>query len=322
VITGRCGETESQTPELLAVENKIYNKWSRWLSASAALTATLVTNLAVAIVVAGWSTTVFASNTKPIIYLTFDDGPSSDGVTDALLQLLEHHNARATFFVTGARVKFNPEKIARIIDGGHAIGNHTTNHSLLTNLLDHEVMYEFNTTTDRVIDAGGSYLNCFRAPFGATNLRVEQIASQLGLKSIGWDIDTRDWDSHAGIDEILLQLDDVYSRSVVLMHDGPGSRWKTLEALTVWMDDMAQNFEFRALPQCEQGYERYAALQSSVQLQTQSSVVSSEQQQMKVDEVTLPAASYKHVIPQDIPALVEKLRGYKFSLHSELVGDL
>jgi len=315
-VDGRFGVTEFRTPDQLAVKNKNYKKWSWWRPVSAAK-AILVANMAAAMLIAGLSTPVIADTTKPIIYLTFDDGPSSDGVTDAFLELLERHNARATFFVTGARVQLNPEKIVRIIDGGHAIGNHTTNHTLLTNLPDHQVINEFNTTTDRVIDAGGSYLSCFRAPFGATNIRVKQIASQLGMTSIGWDIDTRDWDSRAGIDEILLQLDDVYGHSVVLMHDGPGSRWKTLEALTIWMDDMAQSFEFRALPQCGQGYERYASLQ------TQSSESLSVRPQVKSDEVKgSSTTSHKDVIRQDIPALVEKLRGYKFSLYSELVGDI
>ena len=110
------------------------------------------------------------SNTqKPIVYLTFDDGPSGDNVTEHILDVLAEHNAKATFFVTGSRVRANPEKIARIIYDGHVLGNHTLNHSHLTTLSDQQIAEEFIMTSEYVFDAGGPGLNCFRAPFGATD---------------------------------------------------------------------------------------------------------------------------------------------------------
>ena len=52
---------------------------------------------------------------KPVIYLTFDDGPSSDDVTERLLDILAIYNARATFFVTGARARAAPGKSVRLL---------------------------------------------------------------------------------------------------------------------------------------------------------------------------------------------------------------
>jgi len=62
------------------------------------------------------------------LFLTFDDGPIK-GVTERLLDLLQAHNAKATFFCIGKNVKKNPEIFERIIQEGHTVGNHTFNHS-------------------------------------------------------------------------------------------------------------------------------------------------------------------------------------------------
>ena len=75
------------------------------------------------------------SNNKPVVYLTFDDGPSADDVTDRILAVLDRHDAKATFFVTGGRVHANPEKVIRILAAGHGLGNHTHSHGNLTCLL-------------------------------------------------------------------------------------------------------------------------------------------------------------------------------------------
>jgi len=187
---------------------------------------------------------------KPVVYITFDDGPSSDGVTDELLEVLERHNAKATFFVTGDRARANPAKIRSIIAAGHAIGNHTTSHSRLPDLFDHQVAAELSSTNLYVLDAGGPAMSCFRAPFGAVNQQVVAIADRLGLSKVGWDIDTRDWDPYTNINEIAVQLEDAQHNSVVLLHDGPNARWRSLRVFTRWIDDVGHLYSFEALPEC------------------------------------------------------------------------
>jgi len=62
-----------------------------------------------------------------VLYLTFDDGPTPD-VTGRVLSMLEEANARATFFCIGRNVERNPEILQRILNAGHAVGNHTYSH--------------------------------------------------------------------------------------------------------------------------------------------------------------------------------------------------
>ena len=188
---------------------------------------------------------------KPIVYLTFDDGPSGDGVTDELLDVLERHNARATFFVTGARVLANPEKIRLIYRAGHALGNHTVSHTRLTNLFEHQIAAELSATNLYVMEAGGPPMTCFRAPFGAVNQKVVSIADSMGMARVGWTIDTRDWDPYADIRDIASQLERAGHKSVVLMHDGPRARWRSLKLFTRWIEDFGHLYSFEPLPECE-----------------------------------------------------------------------
>lgn len=187
---------------------------------------------------------------RPVVYLTFDDGPSADFVTEEVLQLLARHNATATFFITGDRVLRDGGKIAEIVYAGHAIGNHTHKHSKLTEISEAQVLKELTTASDVILAAGGPPQTCFRPPFGATNKRINQLAKQLGMVPVGWSIDTRDWESSTSIEEIAAALDRTGSDSVVLLHDGPSHRSKMLLALSAWMETSAHKYQFRALPEC------------------------------------------------------------------------
>ncbi|MGB4535628.1 MAG: polysaccharide deacetylase family protein, partial [Tenuifilaceae bacterium] len=61
------------------------------------------------------------------VYLTFDDGPT-EGVTPWVLDKLKEHSARATFFCLGKKVEMHPDIYQRILDEGHAVGNHSYSH--------------------------------------------------------------------------------------------------------------------------------------------------------------------------------------------------
>ena len=79
--------------------------------------------------------------TKPMVALTFDDGP--DGTwTPQVLDLLYENDARATFFLLGERLNDNQLLVEEMVSAGHEIGNHTDTHPDLTKLSDFEVQYE------------------------------------------------------------------------------------------------------------------------------------------------------------------------------------
>ncbi len=244
-----------------------------------------------------WSAGADVADTRPIVYLTFDDGPSADGVTDEILDLLAQYGAKATFFVTGQRVRHNGSKIPEIMYGGHAIGNHTYSHVNLRNTSSEEVVKELKAAGDEISRAGGPPLTCFRPPFGATDNRVNSISAELGMTPVAWSLDTRDWQPSVFSLEIFETLDRSRDGSVVLMHDGPAKRSKTLVALADWMAVAAHRYQFRALPECQS----YGAGEQFALLDDQ--------------ELDL------NVEPETLQSLLLKLQSYRFVLQSEAARE-
>ena len=232
-------------------------------------------------------------DTRPTVYLTFDDGPSSDSVTTDILELLARYDAKATFFVTGQRARKVPSRIPEILYAGHAIGNHTDSHVHLVDSSSIEIVKELKAAGKAVTDAGGPQLTCFRPPFGATDNRVNSIALELGMVAIGWSADTRDWDSLIQTTAIYDILDRSSDGSIVLMHDGPTHRGKTLQALSDWMAVAAHRYQFQALPACLP----YGA-------SSQFAANDDQEPDSLLEKETLET-------------LLAKIRSYRFSLQSE-----
>ncbi len=96
---------------------------------------------------------------KPVA-LTFDDGPSA--WTPAVLDLLRENEARATFFVIGARVRERPQELRRIVSEGHEVGSHTLTHPRLTEIGDDEVRAEIAGGVEAVEEALGERPRLYR----------------------------------------------------------------------------------------------------------------------------------------------------------------
>ncbi len=184
---------------------------------------------------------------KPIVYLTFDDGPSHDDVTDRVLETLAYHDIKATFFVLGSRVRMAPHKLQAIVDAGHAVGNHTYSHRALVTLSNSEIRKEFRATAEVVRKVAGIDMHCYRPPFGSFNKRVTSIASAEGLAEMLWTVDTLDWRQNQDRQTIRTSLRRVSNGSVVLLHDGPVNRESTWEALSTWLAEAVHHYEF-AIP--------------------------------------------------------------------------
>lgn len=126
---------------------------------------------------------------KPMVALTYDDGPGGESETK-ILDCLEKNNAVATFFYMGKMVSKNPEKIKRAQNMGCELGNHTWSHPLLTKHTSEEVKEEISKTNEAIKSACGSYPTLFRPSYGDTNDSVNALS---GLPVIMWSIDTLDW---------------------------------------------------------------------------------------------------------------------------------
>ncbi len=124
---------------------------------------------------------------KPMVALTFDDGPKP-GVTDEILDVLEEYNVRATFFIIGIRLQ-KPEELAivkRAIGLGCEIGNHTWTHDRLTRQTLGEKRFAIRETNKIVFDATGYQMRFVRPPGGYYDPDVCRVAKEEGMAVAKW----------------------------------------------------------------------------------------------------------------------------------------
>ena len=175
--------------------------------------------------------------TRPMVALTFDDGPSSH--TAKILDLLDEYGGRATFFVIAPLVERHPELIARMASSGHEILGHTVTHRSLTSLSRSEVRKEI-VDAHAVIETalGTSVPQIFRPPFGNVNSTVREVAGEVGFSIVNWDLDTRDWSSRNAITIHGVVEGNVRDRSIVLAHDIHAPTAESMELVIPMLVDM------------------------------------------------------------------------------------
>ena len=153
------------------------------------------------------------------VALTFDDGPSR--WTPVVLDLLREYEARATFFVIGARVREHPDLVKRIVAEGHELGSHTLTHPRLTEIEKDQVSREIQGGQDAVEEVLGAAPRLFRAPGFYADTRELAIVEELGLEAVFADVDPQDWrperDSHTIFSLVLRELREGV---IVDLHDG------------------------------------------------------------------------------------------------------
>lgn len=152
------------------------------------------------------------------VSLTFDDGP--DGATTPwVLNLLESYQVPATFFVTGKNAAGHPDLIARILDQGHTIGNHTYSHDPLIMLKSGRCLKEEIVNAQAVLAAHGIRPLVFRPPAGITNPKLGPVLAKLGLSAVNFSCRAMDKGNRriSGIASKI--LDRVRPGDIILLHD-------------------------------------------------------------------------------------------------------
>jgi peptidoglycan/xylan/chitin deacetylase (PgdA/CDA1 family) len=151
------------------------------------------------------------------IYLTFDDGPHPVA-TGFVLDELKKYNAKATFFCIGKNVIEFPEIYNRIINEGHAVGNHTQHH--LNGWRTNTIQY----LNDVTIASKHIKSNLFRPPYGRLrSLQAKRITDAIDDKSakiVMWDVLSGDFDEKLSKEQCLNNvMDKTGSGSIIVFHD-------------------------------------------------------------------------------------------------------
>lgn len=176
------------------------------------------------------------------IALTFDDGPSES--TPRLLELLERHKAKATFFVCGHHARRLPEVARAAVAAGHELGNHTDTHAALYLRGRAFIEDEVGRAQEAIESVTGVRPRLFRAPYGARWFGLRGVQEKYGLTGVMWTAIGSDWRLPGPLVAERM-IDESKPGAVLCLHDGRELKHNpdissTLEAvrrlLPVWAD--------------------------------------------------------------------------------------
>jgi len=155
------------------------------------------------------------------VALSFDAAWGNDD-TQRILDILEKHNVKVTFFMTGEWVRKYPEDVKKIAAAGHDLGNHSENHKQMTKLTKEQCKEEIMKAHNRVKELTGIEMELFRPPYGDYNNMVVGVARECGYYTIQWDVDSLDWKDY-GVDSIVKKCTEhknLRKGSIILLHNG------------------------------------------------------------------------------------------------------
>ena len=169
--------------------------------------------------------------------LTFDDGPGeTDGPgpgprTTELAEHLADEGVPATFFMCGKQIRLYPHSVARVVELGHGVGNHTDTHLSLTGLQDAAILDEVRAAHKALREAGVAGPLPFRPPYGdwdercASAVHADDELARSTVGVVGWDVDPQDWASWEARDSAVIAATSLVDacvragRGIVLLHD-------------------------------------------------------------------------------------------------------
>ncbi len=179
--------------------------------------------------------------TRPVVYLTFDDGPDSE-VTPFVLDLLQYYEMRATFFCIGKNVEAHPEVYARILREGHRTGNHTHHHLNGWKTPDTDYLND----VERCREVLPSRL--FRPPYGRMS-RSQASVLRRNYKIVMWDVLSGDYSPDISPEKCLSNItENAGPGSIIVMHDSLKARKNLLFALPRVLEHYASaGFSFEVI---------------------------------------------------------------------------
>lgn len=183
---------------------------------------------------------------EKIIYLTFDCG-YENGNTEAILDALQKHNVKATFFVVGHYLESAPDLVNRMITDGHTVGNHTYHHPDMSTISSKD---KFQKEMDDVAalfeeTTGQKMAMYYRPPQGKYSIDNLKMAKELGYHTFFWSLAYVDWnqDSQPSHEEAFQKLTGrIHPGAVVLLHNTSKTNGEILDELLRKWEEMGYTF--------------------------------------------------------------------------------
>ena len=153
--------------------------------------------------------------TKPMVALTYDDGPDS-AKGNRIMDILEQYNGRATFFLVGNRVAKNAAEVQRMVKDGMEVANHSYDHSYYNKLGAEAIRAEISKCNEAIAAVSGVTPTLCRLPGGNITATVR---ANVSMPMIYWSIDTLDWKTKSAQKTAEAVVGKVKDGDIVLMHE-------------------------------------------------------------------------------------------------------
>jgi len=198
-------------------------------------------------------TITHVSTQDSVVALTFDDGPHPI-FTPELLEILKNHKAKATFFMIGKNAQRYPELVSDVAMAGHAIGNHTWDHSSLPLLTGRQRRAQIRACEKAIAPYGK---RIFRPPYGHQSIASRLDAFWLGYQVITWNVMAHDWLDHDANRLLDGLKNKIRPGCMVVFHDDLyavrekhyANRQPTLKAVHMFLERFSDQYSFITVPE-------------------------------------------------------------------------
>lgn len=172
---------------------------------------------------------------EKIVSISFDAAWGNEQ-TQTLLNILNDHNVKSTFFLVGMWVDKYPESVKAISDAGHDVGNHSDTHPHLPQLSREKMVSQIEDCNNKVEKIIGKKPLLFRPPYGDYNNELVEVTNELNMHCIQWDVDSLDWKDPSPEEMVKRIKNKMKPGSIILMHNGAKN---TPEALPKILETIA-----------------------------------------------------------------------------------
>ncbi|MFE6826643.1 polysaccharide deacetylase family protein [Streptomyces sp. NPDC057690] len=182
------------------------------------------------------------------VNITIDDGPDPDW-TPQVLEVLRENGVKATFCMVGTQAKAHPDLVKAVVADGHRLCDHTVSHDTTMDTKPDSYQSQQILDAERMITeaSGGVRPVYYRAPGGAFTPYSRNLAASRGMRPLGWNVDTKDFERPGAAAIVATVKSEVSGGPTILFHDAGGDRSQTVAALREilpWLRQQGYSFGF------------------------------------------------------------------------------
>ena len=173
-----------------------------------------------------------------VIYLTFDAG-YENGNIEKILDIMKDEEVQGAFFILSNLINKNPELVCRMVDEGHLVCNHTSNHKDISNMTKEEIVSNLETLEKKFETCTGKKMDkYFRFPEGKYSKEALVTVESMGYTTVFWSMAYEDWDNSKQLDKSKAMkklLDNTHEGAIVLLHPTSSTNVQILrELIKTW----------------------------------------------------------------------------------------